>query len=161
VREFDMNLRETTTTLFIDTPTAETEFLFEPSSLCVRISAINPAMLHQARESASYMLEYLWPESLSEMKWNAEANPDRTPPNFQLATVRSSRRLSEDFYRVTLDCSDLAVLQVGGMHFTLILPPPGRAHKWPRLNEYGRPQWPTEDDALHHAAYTFVAFDVS
>ncbi|MEM1141364.1 MAG: siderophore-interacting protein [Pseudomonadota bacterium] len=161
MREFDMNLRGTATSLYIDTPTAETEFLFEPESLRVSISAINPAMLHQARESASYMLEYLWPQSLSEMKWNAHANPDRTPPNFQLATVSSSRRLSEHFYRVTLNCSDLAVLQLGGMHFTLILPPPGKTPKWPRLNEYGRTQWPTEDDALHRAAYTFVAFEES
>ncbi|MEM6484736.1 MAG: siderophore-interacting protein [Pseudomonadota bacterium] len=161
IREFDMNLRSTSTSLYIDTPIAETEFKFEPTSLRVNVSAINQAMLHQARESASYMLEYLWPDCLSEMKWSGDANPDRTPPNFQLATVRSSRRLSENFQRVTLSCSDLALLQVGGMHFTLILPPPGEIPRWPTLNEYGRTQWPTDEDALHRAAYTFVAFDES
>lgn len=58
-----------------------------------------------------------------------------------------------------MGCAGTAALDAGPMHFSLLLSPEGRAPVWPRLDGRGRTVWPEGEEALHRAAYTFVALE--
>ncbi|SHE93636.1 NADPH-dependent ferric siderophore reductase, contains FAD-binding and SIP domains [Loktanella atrilutea] len=125
----------------------------------VRITAPTEVMLHQARESVIYLLDHVMPDISGRLAWTGPAPASHRPPNFHLATVRSTDRVGAHFIRVHMACDDVAALCVGGMHFSLLLPPGGRAPVWPMLNDRMRTVWPADADALHRAPYTFVTRD--
>ena len=127
--------------------------------LGVTIAAETDLALHQARESVLHLLDQVMPQISARLAWTGAAPAGNRPPNFRTATVRGSARIGAHFIRVHMACDDVAALCVGGMHFSLLLPPPHRDPVWPALNDRLRTIWPEGADALHRATYTFVTRD--
>ena len=125
----------------------------------VRIEAPTEVQLHQARDSVIYLLDQVMPQIGARLAWTGTATARNRPPNFHVATVCGVEQVSANFLRVHMACDDVAALCVGGMHFSLLLPPAGRAPVWPVLNDRMRTVWPADADTLHRAAYTFTSLD--
>lgn len=139
--------------------TARVRILAAPGGLELRFLNAGTVELYQLRELALYLLDRLWPEAAAGMVWHGFDSLRGAPPNFHTARLAGRQRIGANFLRVSLDCDGTAALAGGAMHFSLLLPPDGRAPLWPRLDESGRTQWPAGADALHRAAYTFVDLD--
>ncbi|MCT4370241.1 siderophore-interacting protein [Yangia mangrovi] len=137
---------------------AEIDLKLDHAGFAVQIAAEGEVPLHQCRESVIYFLDVALPEASARMAWSG-VDAARTPPNFHLATVLGTRRITPNFLRIEMACEGIAALQQGGMHFSLLLPPEGTSPRWPELTEQGRTIWPDGACALHRAAYTFVWLD--
>lgn len=127
--------------------------------LGVTITASTDILLHQARDSIIYLLDHVAPQVSASLAWTGTAPVGSRPPHFHTATVRGTERIGAHFIRVHMACDGVAALCTGGMHFSLLLPPMGRAPVWPALDDRMRTIWPDGADALHRAAYTFVSRD--
>ncbi|MBE9639430.1 siderophore-interacting protein [Salipiger mangrovisoli] len=139
---------------------ADVALHLDAAGFAVEIEAEGELPLHQCRETVIYLLDHLLPDAGTRMRWSGVAEA-RTPPNFHLATVLTTRRITPNFLRVEMACDGIAALQTGGMHFSLLLPPEGTSPRWPELTEQGRTIWPDGACALHRAAYTFVWLDAA
>lgn len=71
------------------------------------------------------------------------------------------------FIRIRVQGDEAVRFGQGSLHFRLLIPPQGRAPKWPRIAANGRTVWPDGDDALHRPVYTvadqaddWVDFDI-
>ncbi|WP_226621814.1 siderophore-interacting protein [Alloyangia pacifica] len=137
---------------------AEIDLRLDHTGFAVQIAAEGEVPLHQCRESMIYFLDLALPEASTRMTWSG-IGATRTPPNFHLASVLGTRRITPNFLRVEMACEGIAALLTGGMHFSLLLPPEGTSPRWPELTEQGRTIWPDGACALHRAAYTFVWLD--
>ncbi|WP_304615797.1 siderophore-interacting protein [Paracoccus sp. (in: a-proteobacteria)] len=78
-------------------------------------------------------------------------------PGLAVMRVASVRRLSPGFLRIRLSGPEAGRFGQGGLHFRLLLPPPGRVPVWPRIGPTGRTIWPEAADALHRPVYTVAA----
>lgn len=159
VAAYDVPFQTTDTALSIQMPGVLVELQRDPAGFSARIDAPDDHSLHQIRETLLYLLDHVCPEAAAGLNWTGTVARDVAPPNFHLARVRSVTRAAPRFLRVELDCDSTARMMTGGMHFSLLLPPPGRAPVWPHNNSNGRTIWPEGDDLLHRAAYTFVDLD--
>ncbi|NDW00709.1 siderophore-interacting protein [Salipiger sp. PrR002] len=126
----------------------------------VEIAADGDVPLHQWRETVNYMLDQLLPDAGARMAWSGVGEA-KTPPNFHLATVIGTRRITPNFLRIEMACDGIEALSEGGMHFSLLLPPEDTQPRWPELTAQGRTIWPDGACALHRAAYTFVWLDAA
>lgn len=158
-KAYDLPLKMTDTELGITFPDARISIRMGQSSLDFRIDAIDDLHLYQARETVAYLLDTVLPEAADRIDWNGAVARNVRPPNLQTAKVVDIFPVGAHFLRVVLNCENIDALMHGGMHFSLLIPPRGRAPKWPRINENGRTVWPDGDDTLHRAAYTFVHLD--
>lgn len=95
-------------------------------------------------------------EERQAVAWDSVAEGELAP-NLVLARVISVRVLSPGFVRVRVTGAALRRFAAGGLHFRLLLPPTGRAPRWPRIAASGRSVWPEGPDALHRPVYTTVA----
>ncbi|RYH04437.1 siderophore-interacting protein [Salipiger sp. IMCC34102] len=128
-------------------------------TLAVKIGAPTDATLYQMRESVIFLLDQVAPRIGATLRWSGSGPARTRPPNFQLASALGTERVGANFLRVHMACENVAALCVGGMHFSLLLPPTGMAPVWPILDDRMRTVWPTGAQALHRAAYTFVSLD--
>ena len=160
-READLAVEEESRSgLVVTLPRARLALAREAAGLRISVEAGDPVTLHTLREYLLYLLDQLAPGLSEAMVWTGAILRDAAPLNFHVATVRSCWRVAPSFLRVELDCPGTRALSEGrGMHFSLLLPPPGRAPVWPRLNGEGRAVWPTGAESLHRAVYTFVTLD--
>lgn len=78
-------------------------------------------------------------------------------PGLSLLRVARIWQRTPGFIRVRLAGEEAARFGQGGLHFRLLLPPPGRAPQWPRVAANGRTLWPEGEDAPHRAVYTTAA----
>lgn len=78
-------------------------------------------------------------------------------PGLALMRVVSARRTTPNFLRIRLAGPEAGRFGMGGLHFRLLLPPPGRAPVWPEVAATGRTIWPDGADALHRPVYTVAA----
>ncbi|PZQ47989.1 MAG: siderophore-interacting protein [Rhodovulum sulfidophilum] len=160
-READLVVEaESRSELVVTLPRARVALARDAAGLSVSVEAGDPATLHHVREYLLYLLDHVSPGVSGAMVWTGDIRRDAAPLNLHAATVRAVRRVAPSFLRVELDCPGTRALSEGkGMHFSLLLPPPGRAPVWPRLDGDGRTVWPAGADSLHRAVYTFVALD--
>lgn len=160
IREADIVPEEAADRLGVALPFARVELSRDRAGLSLAIGAAETTTLHQVREYLLFLLDHIAPGVTPAMVWSGPILRHAPPPNFHVATVRSTRRVAPRFLRVELDCAGAPALASGkGMHFALLLPPEGRAPVWPVLDGNGRTVWPEGADALHRAAYTFVTLD--
>lgn len=146
--------------LVVSLPRARVALARDTTGLSVSVEAEDPVTLHQVREYLLHLFDHVSPGTSGAMVWTGDIRRDAAPLNLHVATVRSVRRVARAFLRVELDCSGTRALSGGkGMHFSLLLSPPGRDPVWPRLDGDGRTVWPTGADGLHRAVYTFVTLD--
>ena len=156
---FDIPVRRATGRLEITGPLASAALVLTPGGLDIAIRAVDAVQLYHMRESAMYLLDHVSPEVATGLTWaDGPALPAR-PPSLHDATVLSTRRIGANFLRVELGTPGAGALGRGGMHFSLLLPPEGRALVLPYLNERGRTVWPAGADALHRVGYTFVTLE--
>lgn len=161
IAEFGFPLTDLAEGLHVDLPGAAVDLLVGAEGFTASISALDAAQLHQTRESLLFLLDHVFPDAASRLAWGDGRPEAGAPPNLHPATVRSVRRVGASFLRVEMACDGIEALSRGGMHFSLLLPPEGRAPVWPRLNAQGRTVWPEGADRLHRAAYTFVSLDAA
>ncbi|MEX2518280.1 MAG: siderophore-interacting protein [Paracoccaceae bacterium] len=160
VRDADLPVEETPSGLTVALPRALVSLSRDAAGLSVSIDADDAATLHQLREYLLSLFDHISPGASEAMTWTGEIARNTAPPNLHLAAVRSVRRAGRNFLRVELDCPGAGTLAQGaGMHFSLLLPPPGREPVWPKLGDNGRAEWPQGADELHRAVYTFVALE--
>ncbi|ABA81287.1 siderophore-interacting protein [Rhodobacter sphaeroides] len=136
----------------------QTEIEAAGARLRIAIRAGGPVELYQLRESAMYLLDHVCPAAGKGIAWTGTPETQR-PPSLHPATLVARERRGANFLRLTMGCAGTAALDAGPMHFSLLLSPEGRAPVWPRLDGRGRTVWPEGEEALHRAAYTFVALE--
>ncbi|WP_349295326.1 siderophore-interacting protein (plasmid) [Thioclava sp. 'Guangxiensis'] len=129
------------------------------AGLHVAVSAHDAAGRQRLCDTAAFLIDHIAPGLVDRLQWEGLGQEGALPANMHEAQLVSVRRLSPHFLRLRLRCAGLAALMTGGMHFSLLLPPEGRAPVWPSLNAAGRTVWPAGADKLHRAVFTFVDFD--
>ncbi|WP_116086519.1 siderophore-interacting protein [Tropicimonas sp. IMCC34011] len=156
-RQSELDVSVADGTLRVTLHSAKVDLAQDGGGLFIDIRARDAATLSAIREFLLHMLDHAAPGLTDLASWQGDIARNRAPLNFSLATVRRTWRAAPNFLRIELDCPDTPRLATGGgMHFSLLLPPGGRAPVWPRLDGGGRTVWPRGQDALHRAAYTFV-----
>lgn len=156
-REVELAVEERRAALTFKAPQARVELTRDAAGLSLAIDAADAVVLQPIREYLLHMLDHAQPGLSDSATWQGDIARDVAPLNFSVATLRGTSRVAPNFLRVELDCPDTRRLAEGaGMHFSLLLPPEGRAPVWPRLDGNGRTVWPKGEDALHRAVYTFV-----
>lgn len=160
LRAVDLEVEETPSTLSVPLPQARVDLRRDAAGFSVEIEAGDAPALQQLREYLLSLLDHVMPGAVPTMEWSGDIARNTRPPNFHLARFHSVRRVARRFLRVTLDCEATGTLEDRpGMHFSLLLPPPGRDAAWPMLDDNGRTRWPGGPNSLHRAVYTFVALD--
>lgn len=159
-READAAVEETGSGLVVALPRARVALARDLGGLSVSIDAQDAAALQQVREYVLHLFDHACPRAAEAMAWTGGILRNAAPPNLHLAALRSRRRVAPSFLRLEVDCPGARSLAAGrGMHFSLLLPPPGRDPVWPRIDGNGRTVWPQGADSLHRAVYTFVTLD--
>lgn len=159
-REAELIVDEQETALTVTVPLAQVAMAREARALTVNVDAVDAVSLQNIRDYLLHLLDHVAPGLTLASDWQGDVARNRTPLNFSTATVRRVWRVAPRFLRVEMDCADTRRLDEGrGMHFSLLLPPKGRAPVWPRLDDNGRTVMPTGADQLHRAVYTFVDLD--
>ncbi|MCE6951500.1 siderophore-interacting protein [Cereibacter sphaeroides] len=147
-------------TLRAELPEGRAVIALGSRGLTARVTARDALHLHQIREGMAHLVEHVLPGSAAALAWTGDLDPAGSmPPNLQLAGIVSVDRFGSSFLRVELSCPGAAAFARGGMHFSLLLPPRGRAPVWPRIDARGRTIWAEGAEALHRAAFTFVEVD--
>lgn len=160
IREYDLPVAEEAERLTVDLPHMRLELDIEPTGFALALQAADAPTLHRMRERLLMLLDHLLPGATGDVEWTGSVLRNTAPPSLHQATVRSVSRVAPSFLRVELACAGTLALATGeGLHFSLLLPPEGRAPVWPRLDGNGRTVWPEGEDSLHRAVYTFVSFD--
>ena len=160
VEEYDLPTKRATNRLDVEYGKSQVSYTVGDTGFSVEITAKDTAQVYQTREAVNYLLDHVFPQASQEMTWSGEEISSINPPNFQICHVLSVSRVSANFLRVVLKCEDVTRLSSGAMHFSLLIPPEGHPVVWPTLNDRNRTVWPTGNEKLHRAVYTFVDFDV-
>lgn len=116
---------------------------------------------NQARLYSLQQIVHAWADRTdtgARIVWD-RVNAGAFPPNFSLVTVLQTTRISPNFCRVRVCGDNLHSYMKDGLHFTLILPPHGRAAIWPVIGASGRTVWPDGADKPHRAVYTIRKVD--
>lgn len=158
--EYAQPLNRTSNSLSIEWPAASLSLTLSSDGFTFAIHAASEAHLHQARESAMYLLDHISPGCTDTMSWTGKQARQGIPPNLHMARVLSARPFAANFIRIAVQTDGALALSTGGMHFSLLLPPAGHLPLWPVIDERGRTRWPEGVGAPHRAAYTFVTLDV-
>ncbi|MBJ3778714.1 siderophore-interacting protein [Acuticoccus mangrovi] len=160
IEEFGFPVRATERGLSVHYDHSDVAVSLGMRRLDIEITATSEGYLHQTREGVIYLLDHIFPAASAAMVWSGVDTTPRVPPNFHLAEVVGSERVSTNFLRITLACEGTEALATGGgMHFALLLPPEGRTPVWPMVDGNGRTVWPEGEDAIHRPRYTFVDLD--
>lgn len=135
-------------------------FRREPDGVAIVIRTASRANTFMLRESVVSRVEAIDEALLSGLIWSELPQAGGLPPNFRPGCVVSVSSLGSSFRRVVIRADDLGAFSRDGLHLRLILPPHGRAPKWPAVDETGRLRWPAGADALHVAVYTIRHVDM-
>lgn len=92
--------------------------------------------------------------------WSGDGARDPLPPHFQKLVVAGAFDVTPRMRRVLLSCENIsACAGDSGYHIRLLLPPRGRAPRWPLIAADGRMRWPAGEDALVSRVYTIRSID--
>lgn len=91
---------------------------------------------------------------MAPLDWRPAEGPARGPGRLIAARLLSRTRISPSYWRVRLE-GDFSAFARGGLHFRLLLGPPGADRPVP--NEAGGIDWPGGIDAWHRPPYTVRA----
>lgn len=125
----------------------------------IRIDSDSLSNIHMLRETLVARLEQYAPRTTRQLEWTGSPVSGPYPPNFRIATIVSSQRISRRFQRIELVAENLEDFARSGLHVRLVIPLDGRRPVWPRLNAKGRTVWPTGADTPHTPAYTIRDID--
>lgn len=153
-REWDVPLLEQNGAFSFRVWESEAVLRHEGEALVVKLTAPEERLLQTLQGSLTELFE----EHGVQIAWR-EVDEGALAPGLSLMRVVSVTRRSPGFVRVRLQGDDAARLGSGSLHFRLLLPPKGRAPRWPRISASGRTVWPEGEDAMHRPVYTTVAQD--
>ena len=126
----------------------------------VQLRAVNDSNLQNLRDTLAYMLDTTEEAMSARLTWfDAGGLEGRLSPNFRLARVQDSQRISPQFQRIRLEAEDLGYLSHTGLHLRLMQPRDPADPQWPRLAANGRTLWPAAD-LLHKPVYTTRAINI-
>lgn len=92
--------------------------------------------------------------------WSGEGPEEGLPPQFRLLRVTAAFDLTPRMRRVVFACDTRGLdASDAGYHIRLLLPPEGRAPRWPVQRANGRLDWPQDEDALVSRVYTLREID--
>lgn len=149
---WDVPLVETPGCLSLFVWGCELRLAAEPDSARVELLAPDARLIGSLQDSATEMFA----EAGLDVAWD-QVDEGELAPGLSVMRVAGIRRRSPGFLRVRLQGSDAARFGQTGLHFRLLLPPPGRRPVWPRVAASGRTAWPEGADALHRPVYTIAA----
>ncbi len=134
-------------------PYGETRIERTQEVLRVVLTAADDTSLAYVRVAAVRQLRAAAAPGELAIRWEGDAcGPDL--PYFREMRVEEAFDLTPRMRRIVLSGSDLARFGHGGLHVRLVLPPEGRAPRWPRMGEDGCPVWPDGEDAPALRVYT-------
>ncbi len=125
-----------------------------PGGTALAVTAEDGLHLQMLRD---YLTEELQAAGLRPL-WQGPPG-DGWPASHARTRVVAVRRLSPSYRRVILAGADLARFDAGGLHFRLLLGPPGA--DWPRTDDNGVTQWPGGAAAWHKPVYTIRHLDLT
>lgn len=141
----------------------ETEFghatlALEPGTLRIEAAGADDTALYVVKMAVAEHVFLLAGEEVAPFAWSGDGADERRIPFFREMTVRSARNVTPLMRRVTL-AGDVAHFTTGGLHARLLIPPAGRAPRWPSAAADGRTLWPKGEDELTARVYTVRGID--
>ncbi|UDF33059.1 UNVERIFIED_ORG: siderophore-interacting protein (plasmid) [Roseateles sp. XES5] len=92
--------------------------------------------------------------------WSGHGAGDAVPSHFQEIVVEAVFDVTPRMRRIVFRCDNVAALAAAEHHhIRLLVPPEGRAPRWPGLSDDGRITWPQGEDALASRVYTIRSTD--
>ncbi len=92
--------------------------------------------------------------------WSGHGAGDAVPSHFQEISVVETFRVTPRMQRIVFRGENVAALAAADHHHVrLLIPPQGRAPRWPGLSADGRIAWPQGEDALASRVYTIRRAD--
>ncbi|PYF10543.1 NADPH-dependent ferric siderophore reductase [Rhodobacter viridis] len=132
-----------------------------PDRTGVRLVARSDPGLQVLRDTLAHMLDTAREGLSAGLAWqDAGALAGQFPPNFRIARLIRSDRISPRFQRLRFAAEDIGFLATGGLHLRLLQPADPADPVWPRLAANGRTLWPGAG-ALHMPVYTIRAIDAA
>jgi NADPH-dependent ferric siderophore reductase len=95
-----------------------------------------------------------------QITWTGHGTDTGAVPYFREMTVVAAVTLTPRMRRVTLK-GDVDHFARGGLHVRLLMPPVGRAPRWPVLSPEGRLTWAVGEDAVVARVYTVRRIDLA
>ena len=155
-RQLDLPHNHDAAGLLLRLPSGQISLIKQAGGLGIALRADNDLRLYALQQVVHARLDRLSP--VPQLVWD-RVNAGAMPPNLSVVTVASITQISANFRRIRVSGPDIARFASGGLHFRLLLAPPGRAPVWPRIDGTGRTIWPEDEDALHRPVYTVRDFD--
>jgi NADPH-dependent ferric siderophore reductase len=125
----------------------------------IRLQARDQSAAQNLRDTLGHLLDSAEDGLAAGLSWPSMAE-GALPPNFRLATVEASTRISPNFLRLRLRADDLGFMARTGLHLRLLQPKDPANPVWPRLSATGRTVWP-DPGHLHMPVYTIRAIDAA
>lgn len=132
-----------------------------PERTALRLVARSDPGLQVLRDTLAHMLDTACEGLSARLCWQDEGRLEgQFPPNFRIARLIRSKRISPRFQRLRFAAEDIGFLATGGLHLRLLQPADPADPVWPRLAANGRTLWPGAG-GLHMPVYTIRAIDVT
>lgn len=149
--EWEVALSETPEALVMAVWGCELRLLPGPDETRIALIAPDARLIGTLQDSATELFES---HGLT-LRWD-QTDAGALAPGLSLMRLSSVHRRSPGFLRIRLTGPDAPRFGRDGLHFRLLLAPPGRAPIWPRVGDTGRALWPEGADALHRPVYTVL-----
>jgi len=143
----------------LESPFGTVELKAAAHALDVRAQAPNLSYLFVIKASVAEHVVEFSTEAAPAFAWSGDVSGISEIPYFHHATVRASRRITPRMQRVTLAVEDAGLLENGGLHVRVLIPPKGRVPAWPSIGSDGRVIWPKGEDELTGRVYTIRSLD--
>lgn len=135
------------------------ELFLAEDALDIAVTSPNETYLFVVTSSvAEYLHEFAVGEAL-QVSWSGSLPEQPLIPYFREAVVRNAHNITPAMRRVILACGDTAHFQSGGLHVSVLIPPPEREPVWPGVGPDNRVIWPSGADELVRRIYTIRSID--
>ena len=128
-------------------------------ALDIAVTSPNETYLFVVTSSiAEHLHEFAEGEAV-QVGWRGHLPEQPRIPYFREAVVRRAHDITPAMRRVILACEDTTHFESGGLHVSVLIPPPGRAPVWPGVGPDNRVIWPSGADELVRRIYTIRSID--
>lgn len=143
----------------LESPFGTVDILHLPETVLVDVTAPSVEILALIRAFiAEHVLEFA--RKGARIDWSGDGLGDGLPSQFRLLRVTDAFDLTPLMRRVVFACDTRGLdAPDAGYHIRLLLPPEGRAPRWPVQRGDGRLDWPQGEDALVSRVYTIREID--
>lgn len=136
------------------------DLLAEGTRLRCRVESPNAAGLSVSKMVLAEHLFAFAGDERPEFAWTGDGETAGRLPYLHELTVRAAFQVTPRMRRVVVG-GDVSGLAADSLHVRLLIPPKGRAPRWPTARADGRVLWPDGPDTLTPRVYTLRAVDVA